>query len=822
MKMWKRVIAFALTATLFAGLCACNRNSQNDPSGNQGGKKNNANAALAKEYVYRLQEFDLGSVQKEGDDAYVNFVSEQDGRIYAMVQSYNYSGNSDNRQYKLISTNMEGADLKVNDMQMYRDGDKEEPEEGGADARTEPDAGESSSEQAEDEGYVYESTGLSDFVLAGDKVYGEKSWYFEDYRDPDNYVSENKSYICCWNLEGKMLWETPIDFLSNEESWHYIQAFVGREDGTSLLLIGGDDYGKIVMDAEGKASEMQPVKGLEKFFENSGNTAVLPDGDLLVTYYGEDWQDMYVATYDFDTDVMSEGVLLPSSLVYNGMGNFNVDAKGDLIFSNNQGVFKYHIGDEAAVQMMSYVNSDLYINNLNVIWPIDDEHFVGFYSDYDEETYNSTVRGGLFTKVAPEDIPDKAVMVLGGNYISSDLRKRVVDYNKSSNTHRIVLRDYNQYSTYDDWQAGYTQMNNDIISGNMPDILIVDTYNMSLENYISKGLVADIGALIEKDEELSQTEFMENVFEACKVDGKLYEIIPSFNVRTFVGKKAIVGDRTSWNMEEAMQLLSTMPEGTSLFGDMMRGEFFSTVMNMCGNDFIDVSTGKCSFDTEEFTSLMEFAKTLPEERPEDYYEGDWYSSYQSQYRENRTILASCYISDFQNLIYTINGSFGEDVSFVGFPNASGQGSVIMTNNTYALAASSANLDAAWDFMRYYLTEEYQSKLDYELPINKKLYDEKALKATKKPTYKDENGKEVESEYTWWINEEDMVLDPLTMEQLDMIKAHIASITKRTYYNEYVLNIITEEMDAFYSGQKSARDVAAVIQSRAKIYVNENR
>ena len=43
-----------------------------------------------------------------------------------------------------------------------------------------------------------------------------------------------------------------------------------------------------------------------------------------------------------------------------------------------------------------------------------------------------------------------------------------------------------------------------------------------------------------------------------------------------------------------------------------------------------------------------------------------------------------------------------------------------------------------------------------------------------------------------------------------------------YYNEDVLNIVNEEMGAFYTGQKSARDVANVIQSRAQIFVDENR
>ncbi len=548
----------------------------------------------------------------------------------------------------------------------------------------------------------------------------------------------------------------------------------------------------------------------------------MPDNQILITYYGEDWNDMYVVTYDIKSDSLNESFQLPSSIAYNGMGNLNVDKNGDLLYSNTQGLFKYHIGDTEPQQIMSFVNSDLYINNLSNVLPVDEEHFVGIYSEYDEESYINVVGGGLFTKVNPADIPDKTVLVLGGSYIPSDMRKRVVEYNKASSTHRIVLRDYSQYNSYDDYMAGYNQMNNDIISGKMPDILIVDSYGMSLENYISKGLLADIDALIAKDEELSGTEFVQNVFEACRVDGKLYEIIPSFNVRTYIGKTSIVGDRSGWTLDEAKQLLASMPEGTSLFGDMTRESFFSTVMQMRGSDFIDVSTGKCNFNSDEFIALMEFAKTLPEQMEEDYYEGDWYTAYESQYRENRTILSGCYISSMENMVYSINGSFGEDVTYVGFPNEGGQGSVIATNTSYAIAAGSADLDAVWEFMRYYLTDEYQNTLEWQLPVNRKRFDELAEKATKKPTYEDENGVEVEDNYTYWINDEELILDPLTAEQLDRLKSFVSSVTKRAYYNEDVMNIISEEMDAFYQGQKSAKDVAGIIQSRAQLFVNENR
>lgn len=56
-----------------------------------------------------------------------------------------------------------------------------------------------------------------------------------------------------------------------------------------------------------------------------------------------------------------------------------------------------------------------------------------------------------------------------------------------------------------------------------------------METYAARGLLADIGELIEKDTELSQTDFLTNAFEAYSMDGKLYYVIPSFRVDTMIG-----------------------------------------------------------------------------------------------------------------------------------------------------------------------------------------------------------------------------------------------------------------------------------------------
>ena len=464
-----------------------------------------------------------------------------------------------------------------------------------------------------------------------------------------------------------------------------------------------------------------------------------------------------------------------------------------------------------------FINSDLNTTNLNKLIMLDETHFIGFY--YDIMDYSN--RAAVFTKKNPEDIPDKEVIVLAGIYVNNDLKNRIINFNKESEQYRIVVKEYSSYNTMDDYNAGTTQLNNDIISGNMPDILVTNT-SLPIDSYISKGLIADVGELIENDEELSQTEFLDNVFKAFSVNEKLYYVVPSFYVRTLAGKTSFLGDKESWTIQEFQDFAASLPEGTSVLGEVTRSTFMYMMMQYGGNDFIDVSTGKCNFNSPEFISMLEIANSLPEELSEDYYGEDYWMTYQSQYREDRTVLMEVYISSLRDMNTTMNGYFGEDINFIGFPTDSGKGSILYTDSSYVLSAKSKNLDGAWQFIRYYLTDEYQESLDWGFPVVKDIFLEKAQEGMERPYYLDENGEKVEYDNYFTINGEDVILDPLTQEQVDQIVDVITSTEKQGYYNENIQNIITEEAEAYFAGQKSASEVAQIIQSRAQIYVDENR
>lgn len=109
-----------------------------------------------------------------------------------------------------------------------------------------------------------------------------------------------------------------------------------------------------------------------------------------------------------------------------------------------------------------------------------------------------------------------------------------------------------------------------------------------------------------------------------------------------------------------------------------------------------------------------------------------------------------------------------------------------------------------------------------MPVLKSAFLDKAQEATQRPYWTDENGNREYYDDTWTVNGETVILEPFTQEEVDRICQFIYTVDRTAYYNEEIINIIKEEAEAFFADQKSVQEVVDIIQSRAQIYVDENR
>ena len=61
---------------------------------------------------------------------------------------------------------------------------------------------------------------------------------------------------------------------------------------------------------------------------------------------------------------------------------------------------------------------------------------------------------------------------------------------------------------------------------------------------------------------------------------------------------------------------------------------------------------------------------------------------------------------------------------------------------------------------------------------------------------------------------------MTQDEYDAFMRLYESCNSITAYNEEINNIISEETDAFFDGQKTAEETASLIQNRISLYINE--
>lgn len=615
--------------------------------------------------------------------------------------------------------------------------------------------------------------------------------------------------LICWNLNGEEQWRKSLmpENLSAED-YYYVERIVALDGGSILVLSGSslDIYG-----SDGNLTASVP-REQEKYFNNMFRGK---DGNLMVTFWSDDGSNMVLSTLNLQTGELGEAMELPFNT-----NNYSISHSDryDLLLRNSTGIYGFNIGDQEPVPVMNFINSDLATTSISGIVEISDTQFIGSYYD----NLDNKQHAALFTYVDPADIPDKEVVSIATYYVDYQMRRRVIEFNKTSETYRITMVDYSQYSTTDDYMSGYTRLNNDILAGNTPDIIVIDR-NMPVESYIAKGVLADIYEFLDEDEELNREDYFQNIFDAYSTDGKLYSIVPDFYVQTVAGKTADVGSEPGWTMQELKQVLASKPEGTNIFeSDTTRDGIMWYVMMMALPQYMDRETGKCSFDSQGFMDLLEFLKEFPTESDSNAWEDpDYWNNYQSQWREGKTLLAVSTITEARELIQLAHGTFGEPITFIGFPTESGNGSVINTNNRYAISAKSRNRAGAWEFMRYYFTDEYQDA-SYYMPINKEIWMEHAKKAMERYSWTDENGEVHYEDYTAWIGDTSIVIDPLSQEEVDALYDFVCSLNTAYYYDEDIVNIINEEAEAFFAGQKSVEQVAEIIQGRAQIYVDESR
>ena len=662
-----------------------------------------------------------------------------------------------------------------------------------------------------------------------------------------NYPSTdiNGSYLMHIAADGSTIASLDLSDTNNEDNEDGMSGNLSSfaVDAAGNLYVS--DYNNIyVLDAEGN------VQFKLDGSQYNGSLCRLNAQQVGVMWYNytddvnaADENGQYFVPIDLETKDWGEKVKLPSNVGSILPG----DDAYDFYYTYNNNIYGYAAKTDTKEKLVDWLACDVDTNNMSGYAMLSDSRVAALMQDWstDPTTYQLIV----LHRVDASEIKEKKVLTLACMYLDWNLRSMIVEYNKTNDEYRINVVDYSEYATDDDYNAGVTKLTTEIISGSVPDIFL--TSNLPIDKYAAKGVIADLNTFMDGGNGLSRDYFVPQVMSALEKDGKLYELPTSFSVQTAYALSSIASQYDTWNVAAVQDAMTQLQEGATVFSDgWTKNTALSNCLSRNLSAFVDWTTGKCEFDSEAFQQLLDFCNSFPAETSD----GDGAIAYASsadiavddamwesdatRITNGKQLMSTTGMYSFDSYIWNVY-AIRDKITFTGYPTEDGSGSSFELQMPMAISSVTKYPDAAWDFVCSIIKKMNtidENNYYYGFPISQAAFDAEMTDIMTEQYQLDENGEQVDwdgdgepdrairGSYETMENGETVYKDvyALTQEEMDQILGVINNTHSVYDYDQEILDIITDEVAAYFAGDKDVQTTASMIQSRVNLYVQEQR
>ncbi|MBW7458161.1 ABC transporter substrate-binding protein [Paenibacillus sepulcri] len=359
--------------------------------------------------------------------------------------------------------------------------------------------------------------------------------------------------------------------------------------------------------------------------------------------------------------------------------------------------------------------------------------------------------------------------------------------------------------------------NTAMLAGKGPDLIEMDL--LPTEKYVNRNLLVNLSDLMQQDPTFKKEDYFTNILDNSQINGGLYAMPLSFYLSGLIGDEGALvkaGEQVNdqnWSWSEFAEMAKQLSQKGGYehaFGsspDYMLTEMVSENYGL----FVDEANGRASFDSASFTGLMKQVKAM-------FDEGVVYDALAGG-RKNikKTYFEEAQIQSPADYLYVLE-AYASQAKFYTKPHAQemGDGGYFRARQTLGISASSPVKKEAWDFIHFLLSEEANSipgntSVSSGFPIDKSAYDKQIKQLRDEGVQAYKNGP---------ANSSAIKPDSTMLKRLDQLEANVTGAVHALGKPSRIDEIVTEECQAFFSGQKSAEDVAKLIQNKVVLYLNE--
>ncbi len=384
-----------------------------------------------------------------------------------------------------------------------------------------------------------------------------------------------------------------------------------------VTLFMGEGLQHVVLTTAGLVSYNDSGEKLWTLSGGGTPVALLPVGERVL-YLSVDRKGVQsLRLLDLVTGKQGDTVVLPSEVTQSTFGSIEILAGDghDLYVKNSRGLWGLDFTEDGTgtltaetVLVIDWVQSDIAPSALKGACVVDAETAV--FSTIDvSDVINGVNTLSIYHMVPKSRIVPKTEIVLAVLDELYDLQYAVRTFNKSSDTHRIVIRDYTQYEYGEVRKKAF---DTDIAAGKIPDMIVMATRATSFDTLVStyerSPLLCDLTPLLKADADFNYNDLLSYITKPYQWSGERQYIFPLYP-----------GARTIWGRRE------DFPEGFVTAEEFLSvAEDWETPFSMTSPlvyvreigvaDCVDEENAVCSFDDGYLLQLLNRASAIPFDR----------------------------------------------------------------------------------------------------------------------------------------------------------------------------------------------------------------
>ena len=519
----------------------------------------------------------------------------------------------------------------------------------------------------------------------------------------------------------------------------------------------------------------------EGFFEDNGKYYIVEERDLGELYYHE---------VNFETGEC------PTIATSESMGAIGASISGKYFF-NPDGEYRVNLDSMMVECIAEWNNIDIRPPKKNLDTPsqlygLDDDRFAKSY------IYRDGTAEVLLFKYDPTVDRSKVQMIkIGGYgvYDDSVLQWAVYAFNTSNKDYRVILEDYSgRFEGYlpEERRKATLELTQYFNQGNTPDIFYGTRFDYA---YMGRnGMVEDLSGYMNDQYASQLTDSAKRLL--YDGNGNCFQLFSGYMMYGYEMMKCDLNEVQDTSIESLFEYSAKkgIPCSTTSATDLV-----DTAIRYNFADLWGAYDGNRKISHDELVELIKSVLSLPiEGKPitnsEDLVNG-------------RVLMCDSIVSCTMAEDY-----LKDEFEFIGYPSIHGTVHLAIPQSCLAISTTAKNKDKCWEMLAMLLSEDAQKQaiITGYIPVTQHAIDMFCEASSHPESVTDEVLKSVFGKQ-----------EAVSQDKIDAFRKTVSMADTVATYDYGIFDIIYDEVNSYYSQNRTPEQIADTLEERLTLYMQEN-